>query len=723
MNKNLNKKILCTLGPSSLHKGIIERMDLRGVNFFRINMSHTSLEDLEKNIELIQKFSKTPICIDTEGAQIRNQYMEDNISYVVGDKIKIFSDNSVGNQKSISIVPPNVLNQLSPGTILTVDFDGVMILVENVFSTYLEGEIINGGKVTHNRAITSFPSISLSPLTKKDIEAVNVAKNYGINNFALSFTNCKHDVEILRELTGKNAEIISKIETINGVKNLSEILKEADAILIDRGDLSREVPLENIPFLQKKIIATANRHQKNVYVATNLLESMIVNKKPTRAELNDVINTLEDGADGLVLAAETAIGKNPIESLDILNSLIKCHHENNIFDYQIDELTKPRNILLPDYHGKSNSVFSKKILEISKKDIDNIPKIEIDSEQTQDALNILNQTFSPLKGFMNKDDLNTCVDSFKIQNDCAWSLPIILQTDKKQFENLILGDQAILFDKGTSQNIAIIEIEQLFEIDVDQMSNKIFGTNDTNHPGAGKFINKGGYIVSGKLNQISKKMTMSSALNPVQTRSIFQAKGWTNVVGFHTRNIPHKGHEFLMKTALENNNLDAVLIHPVVGHKKNGDFETNVIMGAYNTLLQNKFLENKSLLTGFETYSRYAGPREAIFTAICRKNFGCNHFIVGRDHTGVGSYYEDLSVEDIFNKIGDFGMNIIFFNEIVYDSKNKIHTERKSDSKYYKPLKGTDVRNFLVQKESVPEWLVSSAVKEYLLKQKTLFIK
>lgn len=723
MNHIKNKTILCTLGPSSFNRDIIEKMNLRGVNFFRINMSHTSLEDLEKNIKLIQKFSSTPICIDTEGAQIRNQYMQDNISYVVGDKIKIYSDDSIGNRKRISIVPQEVLSQLSPGTLLTVDFDGVMILIEHVFSSHLEAKIINGGKVTHNRAITSFPSVDLNPLTEKDIEAIKIAKKYKITNFALSFTNRKKDIELLRKLTGKGSNIISKIETINGVRNLNEILEEANAILIDRGDLSREVPLENIPFLQKKIIESANNQKKQVYVATNLLESMITNKKPTRAELNDVINTLEDGADGLVLAAETAIGMNPIETLDILTSLIKCHQENKVLDYKIEELTKPRNILLPNYHGKNNSIFSENIINISKSDIKHLPKIEIDSEQAQDALNILNQTFSPLEGFMNKDDLNSCIDNFKIQDDCAWSLPIILQIDEKQFKYLSKEKNALLFDKKNKQDIAIIEIEQLYKIDVDLLSKKIFSTNDINHPGVNKFIKKGSYVVAGKLNKISKNKLFSSVLSPVQTRLIFQAKGWTNIVGFHTRNIPHKGHEFLMKSALENNNLDAVLIHPVVGPKKIGDFKPNIVMGAYNTLLQYKFLENRSLLTGFATYSRYAGPREAVFTAICRKNFGCNHFIVGRDHTGVGSYYKDISIEEIFNKVGDFGMKIIFFDEIVYDSKNKVHSERVSDETYFKSLKGTDVRNLLDSKKNLPSWLVSNKVERYLLNQKTLFIK
>jgi len=723
MNNLKNKKILCTLGPSSFNKDIIEKMDLRGVNFFRINMSHTSLEDLEKNIKLIQKTSSTPICIDTEGAQIRNQYMEDNISYFVGDKIKIYSNDSFGNQQKMSIVPKEALSQLSPGTLLTVDFDGVIMLIEKVFSSHLEAKIINGGKVTHNRAITSFPNIHLSPLTEKDIEAIKISKKYKITNFALSFTNSKKDVEILRKLTGKESNIISKIETINGVKNLNEILEEANAILIDRGDLSREIPLENIPFLQKKIIKSANDKEKPVYVATNLLESMITNKKPTRAELNDVINTLEDGADGLVLAAETAIGKNPIETLDILTSLIICHLENSVSDYQIEELTKQKNILLPNYHGKNNSIFSENIINVPKNDTNHLPKIKIDSEQSQDALNILNYTFSPLQGFMNEDDLNSCIDNFKIQSDCPWSLPIVLQIDEKQFKNLSVGENALLYNKKNGRNIALIEIEQLYKIDLDQLSKKIFNTNDCNHPGANKFIKKGSYVVAGKLNQIAKNKYGSSVLSPVQTRLIFQAKGWTNIVGFHTRNIPHKGHEFLMRSALENKNLDAVLIHPVVGPKKVGDFQSNIVMGAYNTLLQKRFLENQSLLTGFKTYSRYAGPREAVFTAICRKNFGCNYFIVGRDHTGVGSYYKNISTEEIFNKIGNFGMNIIFFDEIVYDSKNKIYVEKMADKRHYKSLKGTDVRNLIDLKKQLPSWLVSKEVQKYLLDQKTLFIK
>ena len=194
---------------------------------------------------------------------------------------------------------------------------------------------------------------------------------------------------------------------------------------------------------------------------------------------------------------------------------------------------------------------------------------------------------------------------------------------------------------------------------------------------------------------------------------IFTIKGWTNVVGFHTRNVPHKGHEYIMKTALERENADGLLMHPIIGPKKKGDFKSDVILNAYDALLKDKF-NNKALLAGFPTYSRYAGPREAVFTAICR------------DHTGVGTFYKNKTIEEIFDTIGDIGLKIIFFNEVGYSKKNNRYLEinNKKDTNF-QSLKGTDVRNFLLSKKKLPKWLISSSVYKTLIKtnKNNLFVK
>jgi pyruvate kinase len=183
-------------------------------------------------------------------------------------------------------------------------------------------EVISPGKVGSNKAINIDRDIELSPVTEKDIEAFEIGKSMGVENYSLSFTNSAEDVRIVRDIIGKS-NLISKIESIKGVLNLAEILPLVDQILIDRGDLSREVEIEKIPFIQRRIIAHAKSKNTPVYVATNLLESMIHYHLPTRAEVNDIASTLLMGADGLVLAAETAIGKYPVQTVEMVNAVIK----------------------------------------------------------------------------------------------------------------------------------------------------------------------------------------------------------------------------------------------------------------------------------------------------------------------------------------------------------------------------------------------------------------
>ena len=203
-----------------------------------------------------------------------------------------------------------------------VDFHAVTLKVIEKKDEFLLAKVISSGVVGSNKAVNINREINLESITKKDFEAFHIGKRMGITNYALSFTNSANDVKRIRKVIGMDANLISKIESIQGVLNLDEILPLVDYILIDRGDLSREIVIEKIPFIQRRIISKAKSKHVPVYVATNLLESMVKARTPTRAEVNDVASTLLMGADGLVLAAETAIGKNPIEAVQMINSLV-----------------------------------------------------------------------------------------------------------------------------------------------------------------------------------------------------------------------------------------------------------------------------------------------------------------------------------------------------------------------------------------------------------------
>ena len=319
----MEKLILVTIGPSSLNEEVITKLSDLGVYLFRINLSHTKIEDLEVIIKNIQKWSNIPICLDSEGAQIRNQEMiSEFVEFKKDTKVKIHHSAVVGDSENISFAPNNVTKQFKDGDLIRVDFNAVSLKVTKDYDDYLMANVESPGYVRSNKATDIDSDVILNPITEKDEEAFKIGLKNGINNFSLSFTNTAEDVKKIRNIIGYDVNLISKIESIKGVLNLGEILPLVDQILIDRGDLSREVSIEKIPFIQRRIISFAKSKKVPVYVATNLLETMIISNSPTRAEVNDIASTLLMGADGLVLAAETAIGKHPIGSVNMAKSVI-----------------------------------------------------------------------------------------------------------------------------------------------------------------------------------------------------------------------------------------------------------------------------------------------------------------------------------------------------------------------------------------------------------------
>jgi len=323
----MNLKVLATLGPSSANEETVNALTKEGVYLFRINLSHTPIEGLEDYIKKVRSWTNVPISLDSEGAQIRNQDMENgSIFYTTGDSVKIHHEKVTGDSNNISFTPPYVSKQLKAGDIIHLDFDSAIFKVIENGKDYCHSIVEHGGSVGSNRAVNVDRSIPLDVMTTKDKAAIQIGMDMGIRQYSLSFTNSSADVDAMRELIGKESNLICKIESIKGISNLDSILPLANQILIDRGDLSREVPIEKIPYLQRRIVSHAKSKDTPVFVATNLLESMTKTKIPTRAEVNDVASTLLMGADGLVLAAETAIGKYPLGAVQMINSLIKQHN-------------------------------------------------------------------------------------------------------------------------------------------------------------------------------------------------------------------------------------------------------------------------------------------------------------------------------------------------------------------------------------------------------------
>jgi pyruvate kinase len=324
MREDNGHKILATLGPSSLKEDVIHGMEAAGVSLFRINLSHTRVEELEGIIKTIRSYTEVPICIDSEGAQIRTRTLVGGqIELKPGARINIRFDDAPGDDQNLSFYPRNIADEFLPGDIIDIDFHGARLRVDEIGEHSATAEVIQGGAIGENKAVSVDRRIPLPYVTEKDVEAIAVGRQMGVQHFALSFTNSDEDVRKFRAHIGDTAFLISKIESIRGLQHLIPIADEADAILIDRGDLSREVKIEKIPFIQRRIIASVRSRGKPVYVATNLLESMIEWHAPNRAEVNDVVSTLEMGASGLVLAAETAIGNHPLEAVKTVRRLIE----------------------------------------------------------------------------------------------------------------------------------------------------------------------------------------------------------------------------------------------------------------------------------------------------------------------------------------------------------------------------------------------------------------
>jgi pyruvate kinase len=323
-------KVICTLGPASLSDEVIEELDERGVDLFRINLCHTPLERVEPTIDLIRLHSSVPISLDTEGPQVRCGGVESNLVLKANSEILLTADDVPGSAETLTLRPRSTFEALEVGSLVSIDFHGAALRITGIGDVSATAVVERGGQIGSNKAVTVDPSPALPPLTEKDLGAIEIGGRKQIRHYCLSVASSGEDVLQLRALIGDGPTIISKIESRRGVRNMDAVIANSDAIIIDRGDLSREVPLEHVPYYQKAIARRVNRWSKPLYVATNLLESMVTNWRPTIAECNDIANTLLDGVHGLVLAAETAIGVNPVGAVDMVVTAIAAFEQANM---------------------------------------------------------------------------------------------------------------------------------------------------------------------------------------------------------------------------------------------------------------------------------------------------------------------------------------------------------------------------------------------------------
>ncbi len=357
-------------------------------------------------------------------------------------------------------------------------------------------------------------------------------------------------------------------------------------------------------------------------------------------------------------------------------------------------------------------------------DIDRYKVIAISEVLAKDIENIARGVFSPLTGFMGSEDFQSVLNRMRLKDDIPWTLPIVLDVSQEKAKELSVGNKVIL--RYGDINIGLLTVNEIYQYDADEMAQKVYGTSDRSHPGVKNIYEMGDRLVAGEIDLINEtpKSFANYSLTPKETRVLFETKGWKDVVGFQTRNTPHLGHEYVQKTALSF--VDGIFINPLIGKKKPGDFKDEVIIDSYNTLMNHYYLKDNAVMAILETEMRYGGPREAVFHCIMRKNFGCTHFIIGRDHAGVGDFYHPYASHDIFEEFPDLEIFPIFFKSFSYCKKcGSIVNEKTCPHPMddHIMFSGTKIRDFLNNGQRPPESQMRPEVADTILKYKNPFIE
>jgi sulfate adenylyltransferase len=360
-----------------------------------------------------------------------------------------------------------------------------------------------------------------------------------------------------------------------------------------------------------------------------------------------------------------------------------------------------------------------------KRELSENLKVSISDETAVSVFNISQGILSPLEGFMSFNDYENVLDNMRLSNDTPWTIPLLLHVPEDFHAGS--GDEITLVRERDGSPVAVVEFGELFQISKREYARKVFGTEEQAHPGVAKTYAASDRVLSGKIKAVSKfdlKAFENYTLTPKETRVLFREKGWKDIIAFQTRNAPHIGHEYVQKTALAF--ADGIFINPVLGKKKPGDFRDEVILSAYQALVANYYPKNSVVLSVLHYEMQYAGPKEAVMHAIMRKNFGCTHIAIGRDHAGVGNYYGPYAAHEIFKEFPDIGITALFFREFFYCNRcmgianEKICPHPEADRLTFS---GTKLRKMFLAGEVPPKEFMRPEVSEAILRSKSAFVE
>jgi sulfate adenylyltransferase len=353
-------------------------------------------------------------------------------------------------------------------------------------------------------------------------------------------------------------------------------------------------------------------------------------------------------------------------------------------------------------------------------------KISASDEILQEASNIVEKIYYPLEGFLDEENLKSVLIEMRLKNGKIWPMPIVFDVGRGIADKIECEKEIILANKK-GERMFILSGVSTYKLDKKFFNQKLFGTEDKKHPGVAKILKMGDYLIGGKLHLLKKEKKRPHELFffPSETKKIFKKNKWARVVAFQTRNPPHRSHEYIQKDALAK--VDGLFVNPVIGKKKKGDFKDEYTIGAYEVLIKKHYPKGKVLLGTFHTFMRYAGPKEAVFHALVRRNFGCTHMIIGRDHAGAGSYYSPYDAHKIFDQFNgkELGIKILRYENAFFcaDCAKMVQEgECRHGEKSKIDISGRKLRKKLKSGEKIREEFLRKDVVRYLkVKKNNLF--